>query len=137
MRQRGWGGGVGGREIASPGGGRCGGGYATDGFEGETLRDRLKRRVRKFVATVGADARADADFFHGRNHGARNSGFDGSGGDAAGERCATCSWHGIAERRRRGSSGGEAGDGAGVHESLADGVAREVVNELRAAEADL
>jgi len=45
-------------------------------------------------------------------------------------------WHGIAERRRRGSSGGEAGDGAGVHESLTDGVAREVVNELRAAEAD-
>src|SRR5882757_11044448 len=140
MRQRRWCGGVGGCEIASPGGRRHGRRYGgretTGGFEGETLRDRLKRRVRKFVATVGTDARADADFFHGRNHGARNSGFHGSRRNAAGERCAVGGWHGIAERRRRGSSGGEAGDGAGVHESLTDGVAREVVNELRAAEAD-
>src|SRR5579859_121969 len=99
------------------------------GPEGETLLDGLQRGGGQIEAAVGAYSGAETDLFHGGNDGAGND--RGSGGGKRGScgvcvlrRCAGC-----------GCRGGEAGDGARTHQRLSNGIAREIVHELRAAEA--
>src|SRR4030095_6565031 len=103
----------------------------------ETLLDGPERRGGKVESAVRPGAAAWTAFLHGRNYSARNAGLRRRGCCGTERTGGYVPRRGIRMRCGDGSrSSGKACDGPGIHQRLANGVARGIVNQLGTTEPD-